>query len=148
VRFGDLLTYPIANSFLYVLPLYITGEEKADVVTTKVPALSKVIVAYGSSADQIAIGDSFSQALSKLFGQSFDDIFGIQSTPTTPPTGTTTPPTGTTTLDPRVAELVRTIQSKEADADAALRAGNLSGYADLQGQIKTLVDQLSALVPN
>ena len=85
VRFGDLLTYPIGKSFLYVLPLYVTGEEKADVVTTKVPALSKVIVAYGSSADQIAIGDSFSQALSKLFGQSFDDVFGTQS-PTTPST--------------------------------------------------------------
>ena len=116
-------------------------------MTTKVPALSKVIVAYGSTADQIAIGNSFSQALANLFGQSFDDIFGGKSTPVTPTPGTTTPPTGTTTLDPRVADLVHTIQGKYADADAALRAGNLAGYADLQGQIKTLVDQLSALIP-
>ena len=46
----------------------------------------------------------------------------------------------------RAVELVP--QQRDLDADAALRAGNLSGYADLQGQIKTLVDQLSALVPN
>ena len=147
VRFGDLLTYPIANSFLYVLPLYVTGAGSADVVTTKVPALSKVIVAYGSTADQIAIGDSFSQALANLFGQSFDDIFGTQSTPTTSNPGTTTPSTGASAPDPRIADLVRTIQSKYADADTALRAGNLSGYADIQSQIKTLVDQLSALIP-
>jgi uncharacterized protein len=145
VRFGDLLTYPIANSFLYVLPLYVTGEEKADVVTTKVPALSKVIVAYGTSADQIAIGDSFSQALSNLFGQSFDDIFGPQ---TVTPGGSTTPttPGGSTAPDPAVQALVRTIQTRYADADTALRAGDLKTYADIQSQIKQLVDQLSTLV--
>ena len=146
VRFGDLLTYPIANSFLYVLPLYVTGEEKADVVTTKVPALSKVIVAYGSSADQIAIGDSFNQALSKLFGQSFDDILGGQ-TPT--PGGSTPPPTtGGSASDPRVAELVRTIQGKQADAQAALRAVDLKTYATIQDEIKLLIDQLATLVVN
>ena len=32
--------------------------------------------------------------------------------------------------------------------DIEMRAGNLGGYADLQGQIKTLIDQLSGLVPN
>jgi uncharacterized membrane protein (UPF0182 family) len=145
VRFGDMLTYPIENSFLYVLPLYVTGDEKADVVTTKVPALSKVIVAYGSSADQIAIGDSFSQALSKLFGQSFDDIFGAQPT-TTPTTTPSTTPGGSTTLDPRVKQLANSIQARYADADAALKTGNLKRYAELQDEIKTLVDQLNTLV--
>jgi uncharacterized membrane protein (UPF0182 family) len=145
VRFGDLLTYPIGSSFLYVLPLYVTGDEKADVITTKVPALSKVIVAYGSSADQIAIGDSFSQALSKLFGQSFDDIFGGQpSTPSTPSTPTT--PGGTPTSDPQVLQLVKDIQARYAEADAALRAGNLKRYAELQDDVRNLVEQLSKLV--
>jgi uncharacterized membrane protein (UPF0182 family) len=111
-----------------------------------VPALSKVIVAYGSSADQIAIGDSFSQALSKLFGQSFDDIFGGQ-TPT--PGGSTPPPTtGGPASNPRVAELVRTIQGKQADAQAALRAVDLKTYATIQDEIKLLIDQLATLVVN
>src|SRR5262249_17492296 len=45
VLFGDLLMYPIGNSVLYVQPLYVTGGEQQNVVTTKVPSLSKVIVA-------------------------------------------------------------------------------------------------------
>jgi uncharacterized membrane protein (UPF0182 family) len=148
VRFGDLLTYPIASSFLYVLPLYVTGDEKADVVTTRVPALSKVIVAYGSSADQIAIGDTFSQALSKLFGQSFDDIFGGQNTPTTPTNPTTSTTPGGTPSDPRVVDLVKTIETRYAEADAALRATDLKRYAELQNEIRALVAQLSGLVGN
>ena len=144
VRFGDLLTYPIANSFLYVLPLYVTGVEQGQ--TTKVPALSKVIVAYGSSADQIAIGDTFSQALSKLFGQSFDDIFGTTgpTTPTTP--STSTPSNGSTTNTARVAELVGDLQRRYNEADAALRSGNLKRYAELQDDIRGLVNELSTLV--
>jgi hypothetical protein len=45
-----------------------------------------------------------------------------------------------------VQELVRTIQTRYADADTALRAGDLKTYADIQTQIKGLVDQLSTLV--
>ena len=57
-----------------------------------------------------------------------------------------TTPSGSTTSDPQVQQLVKTIQSRYADADAALRTGNLKRYAELQDEIRTLVDQLVTLV--
>jgi uncharacterized membrane protein (UPF0182 family) len=105
-----------------------------------------VIVAMGSNADQITIGNSLGDALDKLFGQSFDDLFGPA-----PPSGTGSPTTTTPTpngasADPRVQDLIRTIQDRYAQADAALKNGDLKTYIDLQDQIRTLFGQLNTLV--
>lgn len=144
VKFGDVLLYPFGKSLLYVLPLYVTGDENAARPTTRVPALSKVIVAYGPKGDQVAIGDSLAQAMSKLFGQSFDDVLGGSPTPVPPPTTGGT--TGSTNANPRVQELLRSIQAKYTEADAALRSADLSAYARLQDEIRKMVDELSRVL--
>jgi len=41
---------------------------------------------------------------------------------------------------------VKTIQARYADADAALTAHDLKRYAELQDEIRTLLDQLGTLV--
>ena len=147
VRYGDLLTLPIDNSLLYVLPLYVTtGDESSDSSATKLPALQRVIVAYGPNVDRVAIGDSLSSALERLFGQSFADIFGDGTSPanptnpTNPPT-TSTPPTNTA-LTAEVRSLIDQITKQYAAADVALRAGNAVLYAQIQDQIRTLFEQL------
>ena len=41
---------------------------------------------------------------------------------------------------------MNTIRAKYAEADAALRAADLKRYAELQTEIRTLLDQLGTLV--
>ncbi len=61
---GNLLVYPIADSLLYVEPLYIESEQN------KYPQLKKVFVLY---QDKIVMEDNLEQALAVLFGESTKD---------------------------------------------------------------------------
>lgn len=71
VEFGDLVLLPIANSILWVRPLYVAAEG-----TSSVPTLEAVIVTIGEG-EQIAIGENLGDALSQLFpGADFSDILG------------------------------------------------------------------------
>ncbi len=71
VEFGDLLLLPIADTILWVRPLYVAAEG-----TSSVPTLEAVIATVGEG-EKIAIGEDFSDALSQLFaGESFDDLLG------------------------------------------------------------------------
>jgi uncharacterized membrane protein (UPF0182 family) len=67
VVFGDLLLLPIADSILYVRPLYVKAQG-----TPPIPLIRHVIAATG---DQIALGDDLADALSILFpGEDFSDL--------------------------------------------------------------------------
>ena len=71
VQFGDLLMLPIADSILWVRPLYVAAQG-----TSSVPTLEAVIATVGEG-EQIAIGRDLSDALSRLFpGEDFSDILG------------------------------------------------------------------------
>ncbi len=71
VQFGDLLMLPIADSILWVRPLYVAAQG-----TSSVPTLEKVIATVGEG-EQIAIGDDFNEALGLLFdGEDFSDLLG------------------------------------------------------------------------
>ncbi|MBU1955247.1 MAG: UPF0182 family protein [Candidatus Margulisbacteria bacterium] len=54
---GNLLVIPIANSLIYVEPLYLKAERG------EIPALTRVIVAY---EDRVAMEETFSEALSSV----------------------------------------------------------------------------------
>lgn len=56
---GNLLVIPLANSMLYVEPLYLEAED------TGLPELRRVIVVYG---DRIELGTTLEDALTRLFG--------------------------------------------------------------------------------
>ncbi len=71
VQFGDLLLLPIADSILWVRPLYVAAEG-----TSSVPTLEAVIATVGEG-EQIAIGEDLNDALGKLFdGADFSDVLG------------------------------------------------------------------------
>jgi uncharacterized membrane protein (UPF0182 family) len=88
VEFGDLLLLPIDNAILWVRSLYVAAEG------TSVPTLQNVIVSVGEG-EQLAIGDSLSDALASLFpGEDFGDILAdpaggtrtpVQDDPVEPP---------------------------------------------------------------
>jgi uncharacterized membrane protein (UPF0182 family) len=58
---GNLLVVPIANSILYVSPLYLRAE------TGQVPELKRVIAAYG---DRVVMEETLEGALAALFQES------------------------------------------------------------------------------
>ncbi len=71
VEFGNLLLLPIADSILWVRPLYVAAEG-----TSSVPTLEAVIATVGEG-EKIAIGEDLNEALAQLFpGENFDDILG------------------------------------------------------------------------
>ena len=71
VQFGDLLMLPIADSILWVRPLYVAAQG-----SSSVPTLEAVIATVGEG-EQIAIGNDLNDALGKLFpGEDFSDILG------------------------------------------------------------------------
>ncbi|HHY26403.1 MAG TPA: COG1615 family transporter, partial [Desulfitobacterium dehalogenans] len=57
---GNLLVLPIANSFLYVEPIYLQSEKGGST-----PEMKRVVVAYG---DKIVMSETFEEALAQLFG--------------------------------------------------------------------------------
>jgi uncharacterized membrane protein (UPF0182 family) len=58
---GNLLLVPIANSILYVSPLYLRAE------TGQVPELKRVIAAYG---DRVVMDEMLEGAIAALFKES------------------------------------------------------------------------------
>ena len=71
VQFGDLLLLPIADSILWIRPLYVAAEG-----SSSVPTLEAVIATVGEG-EQIAIGEDLNDALAKLFdGADFSDVLG------------------------------------------------------------------------
>jgi uncharacterized protein len=124
--FGNLLTLPVGDGLLYVQPLYTlrkTGEGRY-------PVLRYVLVSFG---EQVGIGTTLQAAI--------DDVTGA----TTPPPDTTGNTGGTGAAVPdNVRALLQQATAKFAQAQKALTAGDLTGYARAQAQARRLVEQALA----
>ena len=125
--FGDLLVIPIrstnkeSDAMLYVQPVFVASNQ-----TDSLPELKRVIVVNG---DRVGIGDTLQEAL-------LDSFLGQ-----TPSSGSHGQPTGTTTQ--QVAELIRQSLAKFAEADKALKAGDLATYQADINQAQHLLQQAS-----
>jgi uncharacterized membrane protein (UPF0182 family) len=138
VEYGDLLLLPIENSVLYVRPMFVTSRD------TAFPALQGVVVSLG---DQVELGDTFQQALEKLFDTSFADLFPGGTTTVTPGQPSTPqqqpPPAGT--VDQRLKAIISEMQTVQQQADDALAKKDLQTWAKLQSQLSDLVRQAAEL---
>jgi uncharacterized membrane protein (UPF0182 family) len=105
VIYGDLLTIPIGQSFLYVQPLYLRSQQ----AETSIPELKRVIVVNGQ---QVAFAENLNDALAQLFGEAAPDE--------------PTEPGGQPTGD--VAELLAQARRHFQEAEELLRQGDLAGY--------------------
>jgi uncharacterized membrane protein (UPF0182 family) len=107
---------PVANSLLYIQPLYVESSRNP------FPVLQEVIAVY---QNQVAIDSSLSGALSQVFSA---------------PISVTPGDTGTTgTLSPQVRSLLNAAQQAYAQSQVDLKAGNLGAY---QTDIQTLESNL------
>lgn len=115
VRLGNVLVIPIQQSLLYVRPLYVQAAQNP------VPQLRKVIVVYGERAE---MGDTLQEALTAVFGGAPQTLEANAGAPSPTPGGQTGPAPAAAT----VADLLAQAQTAFADADAALKVGDLAAF--------------------
>jgi len=126
VDLGNLLTLPLGGSFVYVEPVYVRSAG-----LTSFPTLKRVLVSWNGT---IAYQPSLMQALDVAFGT---------KAPTQPPTQQPPPTTGGG-VSAQVRTLVAQLQTAQADAQTALRSGDLTAYARAEQRVATLIRRLAA----
>ncbi len=112
---GNTLVIPIEDSILYIEPLYLEATEKGTL-----PQLKRVIAVYG---DRISMKETLQEALA--------DIFGAAPQPAPGPSPAPGPGTPEETLE-QIRDLYQ-------NAQEALKAGDLKGYAGYMEQIGELL---------
>ena len=125
VLFGDLLTIPIEESILYVVPVYVRAAGDSSV-----PELELVLVVNGST---VTLGGSLSGAIEGATG-------AVSGEEPPPPDG------GGGTVDEQVERLLAQAVAHFAAAEEALRAGDLATYQSEQEQAQALVEQANELL--
>jgi uncharacterized membrane protein (UPF0182 family) len=123
VQFGDLLTIPIGDSILYVLPMYVRANQEA-----AVPELKLVMVVNGAS---VSVATSLPEAIQEATGA---------ATGGGPP-----PPDGGGTVDQQIQRLLTQAVDHFAAADSALRSGDLATYQSELEQAQSLVERANEL---
>ncbi len=123
VILGSVLLVPIAQSVLYVRPLYVESSRN------QLPELKDVIAIYGPNA---AMGTTLSAALSSLFNANLSAIG---------PTSTGAP----VSVPAEVQSLLNQAASWYTQAGAALRAGQLGSYQADISKMGALVQEAQSL---
>jgi uncharacterized membrane protein (UPF0182 family) len=125
---GNMLVIPVEESLLYVQPIYISASSAE---TVGIPEFKRAIVSYNG---EIQMRNSLDEALAAVFGTPVD-------------TGPDAPPDGGTTVVPEEIEaLLEAAQTAFADADAALRNGDLSRYAEKVAEAQAFIERALALI--
>jgi uncharacterized membrane protein (UPF0182 family) len=109
VIYGDLLTIPIGEGFLYVQPIYLRSQQEQ----AAIPELKRVIAVNGQ---QVAFAETLGEALQQLFGE---------AAPVEPPEPGEEPvpqPPGD------VSDLLAEARQHFQRAEELLREGDLAGY--------------------
>jgi len=133
VNFGDLQMLPLADGVMWVRPMYVQSESSG------LPQVKRIIVNYRG---EIGLGASLEEALAAIF-PGFDATVGdVAGTVTTQPGGGTKPPTQSATA----TDLLAQAEQLFADADAALKKGDLGTYAAKVNAARDLVQQAIDLI--
>ncbi len=143
VVFGNLLTLPVGNGLMYVMPVYVQGSGNP------YPLLRRVIVAFG---DRVAYETTLTAALDKVFGPGG----GAQVPPvtTTPPPSksptsgppSSTPPPGSGSA--ALAAAVTAIQTALDHLQTATKAGDFVGIGNAQKELADAIARFEAVSKN
>ncbi len=119
---GDLLIVPIEDSLLYIQPIFLAAQGGG------IPEFRRVIVVYG---DQVEWGETLDSTLALVFG----DTEGGEG-PVIPegPGGET------------VEELLDLAAAAFGEADEALKAGDLAGYARWVDEAHRLIEEARSII--
>jgi len=131
VAYGNLLTLPVGDGLLYVQPLYTLREGGSG----NYPVLRFVLTSFGRD---VGIGSTLSGSLR--------DVLGVSAGDTPTPTDGTDGGTGTGSGDTQnlpvaALRLLQQADDKFGEADRALKAGDLEGYATAVEEARALVQR-------
>jgi uncharacterized membrane protein (UPF0182 family) len=131
VIFGNLITLPVANGFLYVEPVYIRQRNQ-----NSYPQLARVLVAFGP---KIGFASTLKDALDQVFGTGTGDTTATPTQPAGPGTPTTTPSSpgqpASPGANPALDKAATDIQAAIDKYKAALQSGN---FADQGAALQAL----------
>ena len=131
---GNMLVTPIEESLLYIQPIYISATEGGVSGNAGIPELKRVVVSFDN---QIEIADTLDEALFNLFGA------GI-SGETPPPTDSGEGPV--VDVPERITELLVQADAAFAEAEAALRDGDLATYEQKIEEAEAAVAEATSLI--
>ncbi len=126
VTYGNLITLPVADGFLYVEPVYIRQSNQV----TSYPQLARVLVSFGP---KIGFASTLQEALDQVFGSGTGAATATPpqagaptspTTPTAPGTTTTPPPAGGS--NPALDKAVADIQAALTRLKNAQSSGNFT----------------------
>ena len=126
---GNLLVIPIADSILYVEPVFLQAEQ------APVPELKRVVVAMG---DRIAMEATFADALNSVFGRKGAPP---EVSPGAPAPGA---PAGAP-VPAELSGLVKEAQEHYNRAQQYLRAGDFARYGDEIKALETTLNRMAEL---
>jgi uncharacterized membrane protein (UPF0182 family) len=148
IRYGNMLTLPIGDSFLYVEPLYLQASEG----NGSYPTLARVLVVYG---DKIGYADTLSGAIENLsqatVGKNINQTPGNGSKSPTPsksapapPTHSSSPPAhaSTSPKQPSVGKLQAKLDTAYQQLQNAYKSGDQSKIVTAEGKVLELVSRL------
>jgi hypothetical protein len=123
VNIGHARVVPIGNSFLYVMPLFLSAQG------SPIPELQRIIVSDGT---RTAMANTLREALASMFGSTVPAA-------TQDRTGQTAQPQ----VPPLAAWPRRALQLLD-EAERALRAGDYAGFGQRMNELKTFLQQASS----
>ncbi|RII16109.1 hypothetical protein DSC45_16100 [Streptomyces sp. YIM 130001] len=118
IVYGNLLTVPFNDGFLYVEPVYVKGG------SANYPLLKKVGVSYNR---EVVFKNSLAEGFDAVFGQQAED--GTDPPPTDP--GDTPP-----SADPTVKEALKDAQDAMEAGEKALQKQDWKAYGDAQKDLQ------------
>ncbi|WP_260425096.1 UPF0182 family protein [Arachnia propionica] len=136
--YGNLLTLPVGGGLMYVQPIYTQTSETSG----GYPALRFVVVRFG---EHVGIGDTLQAALDQVFQGDAGAATGEEPTGEEPTPNQPTPPDDRTPAE-KAKVLVAESVTKHAEADEALRAGDLGGYQRLNTEARQKLEEALALL--
>ncbi len=134
-KYGNLLTLPVGNGLLYVQPLYTLREGGEG----NFPGLTFVLVSFGR---EVGIGPTLSAALQDVLSRTVGDGATPAQPPATEDDGQSDTGSGGGQDLPRGAlRLLQQADQKFAEADKALKDGDLEAYGRAVNEARDLVEQ-------
>ncbi|MFH0836883.1 MAG: UPF0182 family protein [Candidatus Aenigmatarchaeota archaeon] len=115
---GNTLVIPIKNSILYIEPLYLQAVQKG-----ALPELKRVIVAY---SNRVVMAETLELALDQIFVEIAQNKTDDGSKMTS-------------------EDVIRTISDLYLEADASLKQGNLSAYAENIEKIGIIIKEFESI---
>lgn len=136
---GNLLVIPIAESLLYVEPLYLQS------ASGRIPELQRVILA---TANGVVMAENLGLALVELFGRELLADAGVAELATfggeaPVPVTLGAAPASVETAELSLAELVEQANRQFAEAQEAARAGEWADYGDSIEALKATLEALA-----